>query len=359
MKPQYKTIVVKIGTNALLAEDGTVHTKRIVSIAKQIIHLRKNGVKVILVSSGAMGCARALISPSKARSPVEERQLLAAVGQVELMLAYKKAFSTSGITVAQVLATKDDFRSRGHYLNMRQCFEILLKEGVVPIVNENDVVSVEELMFTDNDELAGLVSSMMQADALIMLTCLDGVIAESSDSKTQKIIDVIDPSKTIDAIECKGKSSFGRGGMETKLHVAKNVSSLGITTHIVNAATSDILGRIVSGEKIGTTVLPKKVKRSSTQRWLASSTTAKQGSVTVNGCVADVLMSDKPINLLPIGILSVTGEFVKGDVVSVSSPKGKVIGIGKAGYDSAKLQKVLGKKGQTAFIRSAYFVPLS
>lgn len=359
MKSSYKTIVVKIGTNALLSKKGALHKKRLKEVVNQLVDLHEKGIQVVLVSSGAMGCAHTLISPKSHCSPVEKRQLLASIGQVELMFAYRNAFKRRSITIAQVLATKDDFRSRKHYLNMKQCFEILLKERVIPIVNENDVVSVEELMFTDNDELAGLVTSMIQADALIMLTCVDGVLAESTDGKTQEIINIILPEDNIDAFAFKEKSSFGRGGMETKIHVAKTVASLGTTTHIANAATPDVLSRIVAGEEIGTIVMPKKIKRSNTQRWLASSTTAKQGSIVVDEGVARVLTSDKPINLLPIGILSVTGEFEKDDVVSVCDLKGKVIGMGKASYDSIKLQKVLGKKGQTAFIRSAYFVSLS
>lgn len=358
MKSAYKSIVVKIGTNALLSKNETLHKKRLKEIVNQLAKLHEEGVQIVLVSSGAMGCARALVPPASNRSPVEERQLLAAIGQVELMLAYRNAFKQKKkITIAQVLATKDDFRSRQHYLNMKQCFEVMLKERVIPIVNENDVVSVEELMFTDNDELAGLVTSMIQADALIMLTCVDGVLQKSSDNK-EEVISVIHPEEKIDAIELNGKSSFGRGGMQTKLHIAKKLSSLGIATHIANAKTEDVVQKILSSEDIGTTFLPKAVKRSNTQRWLASSTVKQQGSIVVDEGAARVITSTKPSNLLPIGIRSLSGEFEKGDVVSVCDQNGTVIGVGKAAYDSRKLESSLGKKGQPAFIRCAYFVPL-
>src|SRR3989344_1075845 len=141
MKLPYKSIVVKIGTNALLSTQNTLHKKRLKEIANQLADLHEKGIQVVLVSSGAMGCGRALVPVSSNRSPVEERQLLAAIGQVELMFAYRDAFKRRSITIAQVLATKDDFRSRKHYLKMRQCFEIMLKENILPIVNENDVVS--------------------------------------------------------------------------------------------------------------------------------------------------------------------------------------------------------------------------
>ena len=359
MKTSYKTIVVKIGTNALLSKNNSLHKKRLKDISNQLADLHGKGIHVVLVSSGAMGCGRALVPASSNRSPVEERQLLAAIGQVELMLAYRSAFKRRNMIVAQVLATKDDFRSRKHYLNMRQCFEIILKENVIPIVNENDVVSVEELMFTDNDELAGLVTSMIQADALIMLTSVDGVMTDAKDRKKKEVVKVIQPEETTDGIEITGKSSFGRGGMKTKLHIAKKLSLLGITTHIANAATENILERILAGEEIGTTVLPKKVKRSSTQRWLASTTVEQQGSIVVDEGAVRAMTGAKPTNLLPVGIRTFSGSFKKGDVISVCNPQGIIIGMGKAAYDSRQLEKSLGKHGKLPFIRCAYFVPLS
>ena len=359
MRLPYKSIVVKIGTNALLSKRNTLHKKRLKDIANQLADLHEKGIHIVLVSSGAMGCGRVLIPASSSRSPVEERQLLAAIGQVELMFAYRNAFKRRDIIVAQVLATKDDFRSRKHYLNMMQCFEIMLKENVIPIVNENDVVSVEELMFTDNDELAGLVTSMMEADALIMLTSVDGVMMDTKDGKRKEVIKIIRPDYTTENIEVSGKSSFGRGGMQTKLRIAKKLSSLGTVTHIANALTENILGRILAGEEIGTLILPKKVKRSSTQRWLASATVQQQGSIVVDEGAARAVTGAKPTNLLPVGIRSFSGSFKKGDVISVCNLRGKVIGMGKAAYDSKQLEKNLGKHGQLPFIRCAYFVPLS
>lgn len=359
MSPASHNIVVKIGTNALLSKQGTLHKKRLRDIANQLADLHDKGMQVILVSSGAMGCGRALVTPSSTRSPVEARQLLAAVGQVELMVAYRAVFRRRGITVAQVLATKDDFRSRKHYLNMRQCFEVLLKERVIPIVNENDVVSVEELMFTDNDELAGLVTSMMQAEKLIMLSSVHGILRDAAKGKKKEVINIIRPDEETGSIETAGTSSFGRGGMRTKLQIAKKLSALGIQTHIANAATEHILGRILSGEAIGTTILPKKVKRSGTQRWLASAAVAEQASIVVDDGAATIMTGPRPANLLPVGIRSFSGSFEKGDVIAVQTLQGGVIGMGKAAYDSAQLQKNLGKRSQLPFIRAAYFVPLS
>lgn len=358
MKPSYKNIVVKIGTNALLSKKNTLHKKRLKEIVNQLANLHEMGVHIVFVSSGAMGCGRAIVPASSNRNPVEERQLLAAVGQVELMLAYRNAFKKRGITIAQILATKDDFRSREHYLNMRQCFEVLLKENVIPIVNENDVVSVQELMFTDNDELAGLVTSMMRADALIMLSSVDGVMKKIKTRKKKETISVIHPEENTDDIEMMGKSSFGRGGMQTKLQIAKKLSSLGITTHIANARTKQVIERILAGEAVGTKILSKKVTRSNTQRWLASATMKQQGSIVVDGGAERALTGAAPNNLLPIGISSFSGSFGKGDVISIHNLQGKIIGMGKAGYDSRKLQTVIGKKRQIPFIRCAYFVSL-
>mgnify|MGYP001573295744 CR=1 FL=1 len=173
---KYKKIILKIGTNVITQDDGTLDISVMKSIADQIAELKKEKTEVVIVSSGAMGAGRKLCALPKATSDIAKRQILAAIGQPALMHEYLQLFSPYHLVCAQVLATKEDFRDRGHYLNMRHCFEALLKENMVPIVNENDVTSVDELMFTDNDELAGLIASMLQAEALLILTTVEGVM---------------------------------------------------------------------------------------------------------------------------------------------------------------------------------------
>ena len=306
-----------------------------------------------------MGSARKLVPHSSKHNPIEERQLLAAVGQVELMFAYKNAFAKYGITIAQVLATKEDFRSRKHYLNMRQCFQVLIEENIIPIVNENDVVSIEELMFSDNDELAGLVSSMIQASALIFLTNVDGVYDQMESGKQAKLLTTIDPDNILKSVRFGSKSSFGRGGMRTKVETAKKLSILGIPTHIVNANAENILIDILNGKSVGTLIPAKQSRHSRSQHWVANSQGHQKGEIVIDAGAAKVISADKPANLLPIGIKSSHGKFEKGDIVSVCNEHNQLIGMGKASYGSETLAKYIGKSGHQAFIRCDYFFPVN
>ncbi len=174
MQFRYKKITIKIGSNILAKSDGTLNVSRIAHLVDQISFLHKNGVEVVLVSSGAVAAGRAVLEPAKKTDAVSQRQLWAALGQVKLISLYSDFFVDHKLICAQVLTTKENFSSRGHYLNMKNCFTTLLDNKVIPIVNENDTISVNELMFTDNDELSGLIASMLNSEALILLTNVDG-----------------------------------------------------------------------------------------------------------------------------------------------------------------------------------------
>ena len=358
MKSNYRTIVVKIGTNALLTKKGLLNQKTLKQLIFQIARLKKSGINIILVSSGAMGAGRSVVRPSSALNPVSQRQILAAVGQVELMFAYRNICKKLDLTTAQVLVTKEDFRSRRHYLNMQQCFQALLEESIIPIVNENDVVSVEELMFSDNDELAGLVASMIQADALIFLTSVNGVFDQVNKGKDSKLMVTIDPDKALESVRCGSKSSFGRGGMRTKLETAKRLSALGIAAHIANANTKDVLTGILKGKTAGTIIPAKQSRHSRTQHWVANSRGYRKGEVIIDVGAAKVMTAESPANLLPIGIKSCHGEFERGDIVSVYNGQKRLIGMGKASYGNKTLAKYIGEPGHQAFIRCDYFFPL-
>ncbi|MFH0851584.1 MAG: glutamate 5-kinase, partial [Candidatus Peregrinibacteria bacterium] len=221
-KSSYANIVVKIGTNALLTSQNTLDKGAIARLMQQAASLKKSNVKITIVSSGAVACGKSRMQQLKKPSAesVGERQLFAAVGQVELMLNYRSAAQKHKLTVAQVLATKEDFRTRDHYANMRRCFDALHQEGIIPIVNENDVVSVEELMFTDNDQLAGLVASMIGADALVILSNIDGIFDRPIEEEGAELIKTFHPVKDMNRIRIGHKSSFGRGGMQAKLETA-------------------------------------------------------------------------------------------------------------------------------------------
>lgn len=243
----YKRIVVKVGTGVLSKKDGTIDVGILRHLVEQISALKKKGTQVILVTSGAVGTGRALLS-AKDSGYIPQKQMFAAVGQVGLMSMYAKLFAKRGYLCAQVLATKEDFRDREHYVNMGNCFEKLLHESVVPIVNENDVVAIEELVFTDNDELAGLVAAQLRVDAVVMLTSVDGVlvsgraIQEISASNVTSSKKYVTSERTLD----------GRGGMRTKFNVALRLAKQGITTYIMNGKRRSALVDVMRGKRLGT-----------------------------------------------------------------------------------------------------------
>lgn len=342
---KYKKIVLKIGTNVITRDDGKLDFLVMKAITDQIAELKKAKTEVVAVSSGAMGAGRGLCALPQTINNISKRQILAAIGQPALMHEYLQLFARHQLVCAQVLATKEDFRDRGHYLNMRNCFEALLKENIVPIVNENDTVSIDELMFTDNDELAGLICSMIQAEALLILTTVEGVMKEG------KVIPKIQALKDVEHDLSPQISSFGRGGMITKCHVAEKLSKLGIATHILNGKNAKGLIRLMRGEEVGTIFIPRRRKISSVKRWIAESEGKEQGTVTVNSCAEKMLRSkERAISLLPVGISNIIGDFKKGDIIKIADTKGDAIGYGVAQYDAKKASEFIGKKGKKELI---------
>jgi glutamate 5-kinase len=339
-----KKLVIKVGTNVITKENGLLNMKALEHLVQQIVALRKKGINVILVSSGAMGAGRSLIKLDKGTNDVVRRQVLASIGQVELLKTYLDLFKKHDHICAQVLATKEDFRDRLHYLNMKNCFEALLSNKVIPIVNENDVISVDELMFTDNDELAGLIASMMDIDDLILLSSVDGVLDETC----TRVISKIDGKTKIDQCIRPEKSSFGRGGMLTKAKMAQKLASMGITTYVANGETKNILIDLVNGKNIGTKFVAQKQKASNLKRWIAHSEGYEKGLITIDKGAEKALKS-KISSLLPVGITKVEGEFKKGDVVKI-----KNLGFGIAAYSSKTLKAYLGKKNKKPFIHYDY-----
>lgn len=342
-------IVVKVGTNVLTTADGLLNQSVMQGLVDQLAELKKRGVEVVLVSSGAMGAGRPLIKFSKKPSRIIERQMLASVGQTRLINAYDKLFSKHNYLCAQVLATKEDFRDRKHYLNMKNCLGGLLNDQIIPIINENDVVSVDELMFTDNDELAGLLSSMLNADALMLLTNVDGVMEDG------RVIPIVD-FKNTNIYKCISptKSSFGRGGMITKCKIAERMSQVGIKTHIINGTKSNIILDVLNGESVGTTFIPQK-ETSGLKKWIAQAEGQEKGEVIIDDKAVEILTSaERAASLLPVGITNVSGSFKKDDIVKIKNQKGDSIGLGVAQYGSKKAKEVIGKKGEKPLVHYDY-----
>jgi glutamate 5-kinase len=337
---RYKKITVKIGSNVLAKSDGTLNISRIAHLVDQIAFLRKNGIEVVVVSSGAVASGRAVLEPLKKTDAVSKRQLWAALGQVKLISRYSDFFSEHGLICAQVLTTKENFSSRAHYLNMKNCFTTLLENKVIPIVNENDTISVTELMFTDNDELSGLIASMVNSDALILLSNVDGVFSDHPKNKDAKLIEKIEVNdKEPESGISREQSDFGRGGMITKFRIAQKVAGDGITVHVANGTTEDVLIRILTEKDFKHTIfVPNTKAASGVKKWIGYSDGFAKGEVVINAGAAKALDSDKAVSLLPVGIIKVSNEFKKGDLIRIVDESGRAIGVGKASYSSSKIE---------------------
>ncbi|WP_443937174.1 glutamate 5-kinase [Pedobacter sp. MW01-1-1] len=355
MKLGYKKLVVKVGSNVLTQANGLPDEARIEHLVHQLAEIKKQGVDVILVSSGAVASGRSLIQISDKQDAVTTRQLFAAIGQVKLINTYANFFAEHGIKCAQVLVTKEDFRDRAHYLNMKNCMQILLQNDVIPVVNENDVVSVTELMFTDNDELAGLIASMLNADALIILSNVNGIYTGDPKLEGSKVIEEISGSVTnLASFISTGKSQFGRGGMITKSTMAQKVAKLGISVHIANGTTDNVLIDLLNKNLQHTRFVPEKIK-SGKKKWIAHSETAATGVVQLNKGAKEVLTSGKATSLLPIGITAIQADFMKGDIIKIVDEDNLLIGLGIAEYSSDKARERIGQKKQKALVHYDYF----
>lgn len=342
MHPRYRKITVKIGSNVLTKGDGTINVPRIAHIVDQIAALHKEGVEIVLVSSGAVASGKAVLTPAKKYDDVSSRQLWAALGQVKLINRYSDFLREHNLVCAQVLTTKENFSSRKHYLNMKNCINTLLENKVIPIVNENDTISVTELMFTDNDELSGLMATLAGSEALIILTNVDGVYTGIPGEKGSEMIAEIplEPASLVISVT-DHKSDFGRGGMMTKLRIARKVAASGIAVHIANGNRENILTDILDDAKQipHTLLVPEKKAASGVKNWIAYSDSFAKTRITINKGAANALMSQKATSLLPVGITALGNSFKKGDLLKIFDEEGTYLGIGKAQFNSEKLEK--------------------
>lgn len=346
-------IVIKVGTQSILSPDGTPFEPIMNGLVQQIASLQRAGHHVVLVSSGAVASGRKIAHQYMGRqygSSIAEKQVLASLGQHELINIYSALFKEHKILASQILLTKQDFKTRLHYLNIARLLrELLHHKNIIPIVNENDSVAIEELMFTDNDELAGLIAALINADKLIILSNVEGVFTGHPSHPDSKLISRINPEEGWPQVSSE-KSTHGRGGMISKIGTAKKVSGLGITTHIASINHSSIITRILAGEELGTTISPSK-KKSNIKKWMAYTNENKVGFITINSCLSNLLKENKQVlSLLPVGIERCEGNFQKGDLVEVRDATGLVIGLGIAKYDANKLNEYLGQKGKPEFI---------
>ncbi|MHC4172203.1 MAG: glutamate 5-kinase [Planctomycetota bacterium] len=342
-----KRIVVKIGTNTL-TKNGCVDTAYVRRIAAQINSQLKGGRQVVIISSGAIGMGLRQLDAEKARD-IKMRQACAAIGQPLLMAEWRKSFLRYGVTVAQVLLTAEVLNNRKTYLNLRNSIETLLKLSAVPILNENDSVSTDEIgsAFGDNDRLSALVASKIDADLLIMLSDIDALYDKNprkfADARPIPAVFEI----TDDIVRTAGGrgSKHGTGGMKTKIEAAKIASNAGCRIILANGRLKNVIGRIIAGEEIGTVFMPKR-KLSNRARWILNSSTA--GTIFIDdGAMAAV---EKRKSLLPSGVVSIQGSFKAGSVVMLNDSAKAVINLSSAqlkalaGKHSSEIRKILGPK---------------
>ena len=353
---KFKKIAVKIGSNVLTRPDGTLDITRMSALVDQIAVLHKKGVEIVMISSGAVASGRSIMGLNKKMDVVDQRQLFSAVGQAKLINHYWDLFRDHGITVGQVLTMKENFGSRRHYLNQRNCMQVMLDNKVIPIVNENDTVSVSELMFTDNDELSGLIASMMDMEALIILSNIDGIYNGSPTHPESKVIREIQKGEDISDYIQTTKSTFGRGGMATKTTIARKIADEGIHVFIANGKKDNILIQLLDSklDVVCTQFVASTDEVSSVKKWIAHSKGFAKGEIHVNENAAKALTGEKAVSLLPIGVTTIVGDFEKDDIVKIIDHVGLSLGIGKVQYDSNKAREMLGKKNQKPLVHCDY-----
>jgi glutamate 5-kinase len=352
----YKTITIKIGSNVLTTEDSILNEKQISHLVDQMAYLKSKGINILLVSSGAVASGRKIMPCHKRTDPISCRQLWASVGQVKLIQTYSEFFEKHNIFCSQVLVTKEDFRDRQHFLNIRNCLETLLDHNILPIINENDVVSVTELMFTDNDELAGLITSMMNTDAMIIMSNVDGVYDGSPKDPRSSVIPVIEQDfSSVSKFISEEKSNFGRGGMITKFGIAKKVAQSGTPVHLINGTRKNILIDVLENTPgtVQTYFSPGK-KTSPIKKWLAYSETNTKGEVHINEGARKSLFSKKATSLLLIGVTMIKGDFLKGDIIKIMDHEGNFVGVGKSQYNSDTVNKKIGEHNAKPIIHYDY-----
>ncbi|KAA6341062.1 Glutamate 5-kinase [termite gut metagenome] len=356
MEKRLTRIVIKIGSQVLTWHDGTLDVARMSALTGQIAELYKEGIEVILVSSGAVVSGRSEIKNLKKLNSVDQRQLFSAVGQAKLINRYYELFREHGITVGQILTTKEDFGTRRHYLNQKNCMGVMLEHGVIPIVNENDTISVTELMFTDNDELSGLVAAMMDAQMLIILSNIDGIYNGSPADPASTVIREIQQGSDLSGYIQISKSVFGRGGMLTKTNIARKVADEGITVIIANGKRDTILIDLLKHPEstVCTRFVPSPEPVSSIKKWIAHSAGFAKGEIHINKQAVEVLYSNRAVSILPVGITRIEGEFEKDDIVRVMDNEGNSIGVGRTNYDSSQAQALIGKHGGRAVVHYDY-----
>lgn len=336
------TVVVKVGTNVLADATGAIDRKRIQSLAEQLTRIRSGGRRVALVSSGAIAAGIGRLGLGKRPTDLPHLQACAAVGQCALMQAYQDALSQHGTNAAQILLTAGDFDNRVRYLNARHTILTLFEYECLPVINENDTVSVAEIKFGDNDHLAAMVANLLQAPLLVLLTNVDGLFTDDPrvNSEARRVETVPHIDKTITDLAAATQSALGTGGMRSKLRAARLATAAGGAVIMANGSTERVLDSIFANETVGTLFLPHGEAISARRRWLGL-TARPRGSFHLDDGARKAVEQDGR-SLLPVGVLSVAGTFGKGEVVSLCNRDGIEFARGLTNYSSADADRIRG-----------------
>ncbi|MBN2059677.1 MAG: glutamate 5-kinase [Deltaproteobacteria bacterium] len=345
-----KRIVIKVGTN-ILSDGNLIDVNFIGQIAEQISSLVRKGKHVILVTSGAIGMGARKLRLQPKTSSIKKRQACAAVGQGFLMHEYQEAFDRYDQKVGQVLITNAILNNRKYYVNLKNCVETMLAMGVLPIVNENDCVSIEEidLAFGDNDKLSALVASKIDAELLVILTDVEGLYDKNPrKSRSAKMIEtVFEITEEIEEMAGRAGSYVGTGGMKAKINAIKIASQAGCKVILAHGRVKNVINEIISGEKIGTLFLPKR-SLSNRKRWILN--TKSNGSVFLDDGAVQAVCQNR--SLLPVGITGKRGNFKKGDILEICDQTGSVVGKGITAFSSGQIGKMLSKQKESVLERS-------
>lgn len=348
-----RRLVIKVGTNVLTAGTDRLNRPRIVDLARQIAEARAHGTEVVLVSSGAVAAGRERLQFAQRRRDLPLKQLLAAVGQGRLMQLYEQIFDIYDIPVAQTLLTRDDLRDRNRYLNARNTLQACLAHAVLPIINENDVVAVDEIRVGDNDNLSALVAGLVDADQLLILSDIDALYTADPrrDLEARPIPEVTVIDASVYAL-AGGSNMRGTGGMITKIQAADLATHSGTEVVVAAGATPDVIRRVLAGELVGTRFRAVATRLESRKRWILAEMVRNCRVVADGGAVHALIEGGK--SLLPAGIAAIEGEFERGQTVRIYDPDGQEIARGLAQYSARDMQLIKGLRSSQIAERLGY-----
>lgn len=337
-------LVVKVGTSTVMLPNGRPNLRQMEELARVLASLKNEGRDVILVTSAAIAFGMTELRLSERPRDIPTRQALAAIGQNSLMHTYKRLFADYGQTVAQVLLTKENVARHHQYSHARDALVTLLELDVIPIINENDVVAIDEVKIGDNDTLSAIVATLVDADALLILSDIDGVYTAnpSTDATATLIEEIAEITPEIEKLAGGAGSSFGTGGMATKIEAAKIATNAGTTLVIAKGSEQDVVRRVFAGERIGTIFPAKESHLRLRQNWLAFGKRIGGTVVVDHGCASALRRRES--SLLAVGIVSVEGEFRAKTTLRVLTEEGQEIARGISNYSSSDIRKVMGRK---------------